>query len=260
MGFKLTDIKLILNTIDLYFDIDGQPKEGDVTKKSYELLKAQPSDIHDIFKKCNNLSFIELGEEELKVLNQELNNALVQPFTVNPPRIWQKRKERMGYWAKDYLKTIFKNVISTDVRCKCPNTLRVDLGRSLMAQNLTETFNILNNNGTTEHVGEFPLNRKTSTYNPQYYAFENIHNLVKTDGIIFHSVPFTDTKHGAFQYAPKFFNSLATICNYDVIYNFTEARGDLVHTYCALVKKEDNKFIDLKTFEKIPGLSSLLGF
>lgn len=256
MGFKLIDIKLILNTIDLYFDIHGQPKEG--TNKSYELLRVQPNNVNDIFKKCNNLSFIELGEEELKVINQDLNNDLIQSFTANPPRLWQRKKERMGYWAKDYLKTIFKTVISTDVQCKCPQTLRVDLGRSLITQNLTDTFNILNNNGTSEHVGEFPMNRKTDTYNPQYYAFENIHNLVQKDGIMFHSVPFTNTKHGAFQYSPEFFNSLANSCNYDVIYNFTEARGDLICTYCALVKKEDNKFIDLKTFEKIPGLSSLM--
>ena len=142
-----------------------------------------------------------------------------------------------------------------DFITKCPKTYKLDLGKALNTQNFNKTYNVINNNGTTEHVGEFKGNFQTETYNPQYEAFKNIHNLTKKGGYVFNSVPhFKESRHGAYGYKVKFFIDLSEFNNYEIIYLHTGYRGELYHTYCCFKKLDDNKFIDVDKFKEIRGL------
>ena len=141
-----------------------------------------------------------------------------------------------------------------DAVITCNKTLKYDFGFSLTGQKFYDKFDIVSNNGTTEHVGEFKNNKKTKTYNPQYEAFSNIHKLVNNNGLMFHIVPTKGVNHGAFQYELSFFNELANKCNYKVIFNYIASRDGPNYTNVCLYKQDDNDFINKETFEKLPGL------
>lgn len=202
-----------------------------------------------------NLKFLELGEQEFKLkFDDKINNNLLN-FVKSKPRSYIINEKRYSFYAKDYLQTIFKYADSIDIITKCPKTYKLDLGRPLYNQNFEKTYNIINNNGTTEHVGEFEGNFETETYNPQYEAFKNIHYLTKKGGYVFNSVPhFNEKKHGAYGYNLKFFIDLAEFNNYEIIYLYKGYRGELYHTYCCYKKKEKNDFIDVNKFKEIRGL------
>ena len=47
--------------------------------------------------------------------------------------------------------------------------------------------------------------------------FENVHNLTKKDGLMFHLIPFEgQIDHGYFSYHPNFFYDLALFNNYEI--------------------------------------------
>jgi len=209
-----------------------------------------------IFKiKIENFTFLELGEQEFKIKFNENIPKNVKNFIESNPRNYKNNDTRYSFYAKDYLNSIFNFADSVDIITKCSKTYKLDLGRPLHNQNFNKTYNVINNNGTTEHVGEFKGNYETESYNPQYEAFKNIHNLIKKDGYVFNSVPhYNENKHGAYGYNVKFFIDLAEFNNYEIIYLYTDYRGELYHTYCCFKKLDNNKFIDINKFNKIRGL------
>jgi len=122
--------------------------------------------------------------------------------------------------------------ISIDFDCHCNKSVKVNLGIDVFKQGINKQFDILTNVGTTEHVGQkfttTPGSKVkeivTTTQNPQYHTFKNVHNLLKKGGIFFHNVPFAKDKnnlnnHGAYCYNEKFFKELAKINNYTIIKN-----------------------------------------
>lgn len=225
MGFNLIDLNKILYTL--------------------KMLKID----------IENFTFLELGEQELKVKFDENIPTNLIKFIESKPRNYKKNNTRYSFYAKDYLNSIFKFADSLDFITKCPKTYKLDLGKALNTQNFNKTYNVINNNGTTEHVGEFKGNFQTETYNPQYEAFKNIHNLTKKGGYVFNSVPHYDEfRHGAYGYNVKFFIDLAEFNNYQIIYLYTDYRGELYHTYCCFKKIGNNKFIDINKFNQIRGL------
>tara|TARA_Y200000002_G_scaffold349835_1_gene326765 strand:+ start:21854 stop:22579 length:726 start_codon:yes stop_codon:yes gene_type:complete len=208
-------------------------------------------DIRDIIKyvmeylKTYELDVMELGEQELKILNNELDDPLVAKFLKTNPREYEKdRVGRIGVFCKDYLESLFLSVTCLDVEAKCDKTLILSLCDEIK---IGKQFDVVTNFGTTEHVGQ--LNDEFK--NMQYLAFRNIHNMLRRDGIVFNVVPayYPNQKdHGAFNYTCKFFSELAKLCNYKVIYNEIGKRGDIHHVYCYFIKKDANEFIDENTF------------
>ena len=208
------------------------------------------------------LSLVELGEQEWKISNNELEHKLVIDFLKSNPRKWPRHSKplpnRIGVFAADYFNTIFSRVVSIDLKTHCAHTKRLDLGLDLDQHGLSDTFDLLTNFGTTEHIGQDTDNSP----NPQYIAFRNIHNLVKTNGLMFHVVPFSKTiwkvqNHGAFSFDNIFFEQLAKKCQYKVIYNeqnLRGGRGGLMHVQCCLVKQSENRFISEKEFNEIKGI------
>lgn len=227
MGFKILDYNNIVDTIKKIFN-----------------------------EELNQLYFLELGEQEFKITFDEAKKCinLIQKFISSNNRVYKKNKNRYSFYAKDFLKLVFKKVDSIDIKCNCKNTFKINLGKNLKDQNFFRNYDIINNQGTTEHVGQFKINYETSNYNPQYEVFKNIHNLIKVNGLVFNSVPYLGMNHGAYNYDLIFFSDLAKYNNYKIIYNYKKIRGNIMHTYCCFQKINNNNFINLNTFNKIRGL------
>jgi hypothetical protein len=205
------------------------------------------------------LSLTELGEQELKIPNADLNHPLISDFLQDSPRHWpphaKPRLDRVGLFSKDFLSRKFANVISIDLKAHCPATKRLDLAIPLSHQGFPETFDVVTNFGTTEHVGQY----SRRSMSPQYAAFQNIHNLIKPHGLMFHSVPFAKSRrnvqdHGAFNYDVVFFSALSDKLNYRVVYSRFETRGNLAHVDCCLQKINETPFLDEKFFNLLPGI------
>ena len=84
--------------------------------------------------------------------------------------------------------------------------LRLDLERPL-PEYLIGKFDIVTNYGTVEHI------------NDQNAVFHNIHKLCKKGGIMVHGLPFVLNwpRHGRYYYAREFADSLADVCNYNLV-------------------------------------------
>ena len=212
-------------------------------------------DIKDIiryvmeYSKTLELDVVELGEQELKIFNNELDDSLITEYLKTNPRKYSTKKDRIGLFSKDFLESLFKSVSCIDIFTKCDKTLKLSLCENI---NLEKRFDVLTNFGTTEHVGEM----NDEFVNVQYLSFKNIHNMIKKDGIVFNVVPAfvqNNKLHGAFNYTCDFFNKLAKLCNYQIIYNELKKRGEIHHVYCYFIKKDDNEFIDEDSFMSLKG-------
>ena len=84
--------------------------------------------------------------------------------------------------------------------------LKLDLEKKL-PDNLVGKFDVVTNYGTVEHI------------NNQTAVFFNVHELCKEDGIMFHGFPFVLNwpRHGRYYYAREFADSLAKVCNYNLV-------------------------------------------
>jgi SAM-dependent methyltransferase len=98
-------------------------------------------------------------------------------------------------------------------------TLPMDLNASLQRDfNFTEQFDLVNNNGATEHVFD------------QRAMFENIHNLCKVGGIMTHKCPTLHVMNISFYgVSPAFFYDIAQANRYELIdYRMCNRWGDTV--------------------------------
>lgn len=90
------------------------------------------------------------------------------------------------------------------------DVLRLDLSKKITKANLLGQFDIVTNNGTSEHVEPFKN---------QYECFWNMHVLSKPGGLIIHTSP----EYGSFRdhchvyYTMDFFKNLATLNKYEMV-------------------------------------------
>ena len=117
-------------------------------------------DIEDVLKfsieyldnKLSNLNLLELGEQELKIFNNELENNITKKFLEKNPRKYPNhKKNRIGVYSKDFFSSIFNKVLNIDTHATCKDTLKLNLIDEI---DLGEKFDVITNFGTTEHVGE----------------------------------------------------------------------------------------------------------
>src|SRR5712691_6610051 len=88
-----------------------------------------------------------------------------------------------------------------------PGSIPLDLNVDSVPLETRETFHLITNFGTTEHVAN------------QLNAFKVIHDLTAVGGIMIHNVPSQGmVNHGLVNYNPKFIWYLARSNNYKVIY------------------------------------------
>lgn len=140
--------------------------------------------------------------------------------------------------AKLHFQSLGVDHVSVDLNGK-NGALKLDLQQEINDISLINTFDILTNFGTTEHIKQ------------QYTCWLNIHNLVKQRGIFIHTVPRVGhwRKHGYHKYNLEFFQRLADNCGYKLIENFIrkgDSKKDLIS--CSMIKKEENKFISSSIF------------
>lgn len=94
----------------------------------------------------------------------------------------------------------------------------IDLNRPVEEQGLRAKYDLVTNNGTSEHIWN------------QHQVFENAHNLTRLGGVMLHCLPFTPwPNHGFFNYNPIVFRDLAGANRYQILFFWIANRwGDKV--------------------------------
>lgn len=101
-----------------------------------------------------------------------------------------------------YFKNGFKEYVALDIN-DTKYTKQADLNEPL---GVYETASFVNNIGTSEHIYD------------QGSVFDNMHNLCKLNGVMFHHVPFTPwLNHGFFNYNPILFEAMADANKYRLL-------------------------------------------
>jgi 2-polyprenyl-3-methyl-5-hydroxy-6-metoxy-1,4-benzoquinol methylase len=169
-------------------------------------------------------------------------------------RICELGDQRMK-WHKDGIaKTFFLNNealehVSIDWNGK-NGALKLDLRNQLIQDRPQWNcyFDMITNFGTTEHI------------DGQFSAFKNIHELIKVDGLMIHTVPIVGgwKHHCNYQYTTDYFLNLAKASNYEVVYNDIlpinnfRIKDNLNRTLiCSILKKKQIDFIEEDAFKCI---------
>lgn len=116
-------------------------------------------------------------------------------------------KEEKNLSAKEFYLKMGFNVYNSIDADGTSDSFVFDLNYNIKQKYSFETqYDYVTNFGTSEHV----FNQKT--------FFENVHNLTKKDGLMFHLIPFEgQIDHGYFSYHPNFFYDLALFNNYEIL-------------------------------------------
>ena len=106
--------------------------------------------------------------------------------------------------AKENYENNGVNHTSIDLNGK-HGSLPLDLGSPITV--FDDKFDVITNYGTSEHI------------NNQYYAFKNMHDMCKINGLMIHVVPAINNwkDHCRYYYSVDFFEELAKKCNYKII-------------------------------------------
>lgn len=143
--------------------------------------------------------------------------------------------------AKDYFESLGVNHTSLDINGQ-HEALQVDLSVPIKDKKLLNSFDVITNLGTSEHVEN------------QYECFRNIHNLCKRNGLFIHAVPSVGSwlGHCKYYYTPMFFMQLVNNCNYTIInWEVITVRGEKTNDVCvAMIKNKNNKFVNKEIFDK----------
>lgn len=164
----------------------------------------------------SDINIVELG-------NQIINYEVRQSLGINT-----------GHIAKNYFTSLGCNHISIDINGE-DGALPIDLGSDFSKANLINRFDILTNHGTTEHVET-----------DQYKCWENIHNLVKKNGIYIHFLPkayeFCPT-HCNWFYTEDFFIYISERLGYKVLFNSEIVYPEKEHgTILGFVFKKEKEY------------------
>lgn len=156
---------------------------------------------------------LELGNQTLRADDRTLRTVLSRLGSrdeVDAPgleRLIAQGQANRGERAEDYYRLLgFSDYRAIDVN-DLYGSLVMDLNKDLMeAYDYRDTFSLVTNNGTGEHV-----------FN-QYTIYKNTHQLTKTDGLMIHSMPFIDyVNHGFFSIHPNLYQALAAANGYEVV-------------------------------------------
>lgn len=143
-----------------------------------------------------SLSVCELGNQTLK--NSKARGEVYAELGITPPA-------RLNSTRDWYESVGFRRYMAIDVnteRDAVAMDLNVDIGETY---GFRETFDLVTNNGTGEHV-----------FN-QYMLFKNAHDLCNPGGFMVHVLPFYRwVDHGFYNYNPNLFPCLANQNAYDM--------------------------------------------
>jgi hypothetical protein len=146
----------------------------------------------------------------------------------------------------DVFKFFGAHYVSIDLN-KGAKALPIDLNEEIMEQSLIDSFHIVTNFGTTEHVAS------------QLGVFRNIHQLTRIGGVMVHHVPLAETDHGDFGYNESWFTKLSTDCNY-IIKLIQKFRASIVEPYSyvqAILIKTHRSSFNLEQFTDPPRVGAI---
>ena len=139
--------------------------------------------------------------------------------------------------AKDYFIKLGVDHVSIDVNGK-DGSLPIDLCKEITDNSLINTFDIVTNYGTGEHVDN------------QYMLFKNMHNLCKRGGIFIIIAPHIGyyKGHGSIHYTMDFFDGLIDKNNYTVINKSLDVSVTYV-IFLSMVKDGNAEFMLQQDFD-----------
>ncbi len=136
-------------------------------------------------------------------------------------------------------------VIMIDLNGK-DGALRINLSKPINNVDLLNSFDILIDGGTSEHVRN------------QYHCFQNVFNLCKTGALMFHFPPAKGHwgRHGRWSYPMDFFTELARYSGYTVMSVYQEDYvSKLLNTqqdlaFVCLKKESHSVFVSEEIFQE----------
>lgn len=166
----------------------------------------------------------------------------------------QRNTAEPGISVKEwYLDLGFWKYVALDMNTEKDAEI-IDLNRPVREQGLKSEFEMVTNNGTSEHIWN------------QHQVFENAHELCAVGGVMLHCLPFGPwTNHGFFNYNPVVFRDLAAANQYEVPFFWIGNRwgnyvdGSAVDFYRE--KKGDRLWDDLKAISiGVAGVFNVVAF
>jgi len=153
--------------------------------------------------------------------------------------------------GKEYFESLGHSHTSFDLNGK-DGAISIDLSKSIPLKYI-DRFNIVTNYGTSEHIDD------------QYMVFKNIHDLVCKNGVIVHCMPLSPywKHHGLYNYSEQFTTEIAGLNNYEIMADqvIKKVKNPLKHDLyllgSVLIKRNDDRFISEKEFNKIKGIIRL---
>jgi hypothetical protein len=157
---------------------------------------------------------VELGNQTFKPRSGDIDGATAllekQALRFDAAllrEISTRRGEALNASTADYYRALgFETYRTIDVNARY-DSLVMDLNRDIAAHyGFTETFDLVTNNGTGEHV-----------FN-QAAVFGNAHVLCRVGGVMLHVLPFVNyLNHGFFSFNPILFHDLAAANEYEIL-------------------------------------------
>lgn len=148
-------------------------------------------------------------------------------------------------WVGDHLKKIGYSYTSIDLNGK-GGAIPLDLSEEITNIKLLNTFDIVTNFGTSEHV------------NNLYNCMKNMHNITKKGGLLFNVVPSPNNwpEHGFHYLDTSFYTGLADLCGYVILELFKRKLDvggvDSIQTHCLFKKQKESLFCSEEDFYKLP--------
>jgi hypothetical protein len=170
--------------------------------------------LHDHGLLKDGASIIELGAQQLFCSGMEAQIAdVIRHFSASNPAVRpvdELRREELTAMADGGLFGRLARACGFSYRAldifEAENTTLFDLNFQEPGPELRESFDLVTNFGTTEHV----LN--------QYLSMKTVHELARPGGLIYHDLPLAGYhNHGYFSYNPLLFQQLADANGYKVI-------------------------------------------
>jgi len=156
---------------------------------------------------------IELGNQTLRADDRSLRTVeercrnLEQVDHAGLKELIAQSSGNRGERAADFYRLLgFREYVAIDVNDRF-GSLVMDLNEDLAeSQGYRETFSLVTNNGTGEHV----FNQDT--------IYRNVHNLTMPDGLMLHVMPFFQhVNHGFFTIQPNLYHALARANEYQLL-------------------------------------------
>ena len=156
---------------------------------------------------------MELGNQTLRADDRTLRTVLArigardEVDVAGLERLIAQGEANRGERAEDYYRRVgFSDYRAIDVN-DLYGSLVMDLNKDLaLAYDYHDTFSLVTNNGTGEHV----FNQQT--------IYKNTHAMTKPGGLMIHVQPFIDyVNHGFFSIHPNLYQALAAANGYEVL-------------------------------------------